>query len=324
VKTLNDKTLAQSLPVTAIIATKDRAAILGRTLDSLKAQSVVIAEIVVVDGSRDDQTQQECLRQAALFETVGGTLIHERAIKLGAAAQRNQGCFLATQPVLWFLDDDILLEPECLTRLWLALQSDSKIGGVNAMITNQCYVSPGRASRLMYLLLSGHKGPYAGKIIGPCINLLPEDRDDLPEVIPTDWMNTTCTLYRREALPNPPFGSHFTGYSMYEDVTLSATVGKKWKLANARTARIFHDTQPGSHKSDPVDLARMAFVNRHYVARHVLNRDGIGYVLSVIVWELFQIAASLASNQGRRGIIPGLRGKMNGLFEVLKTKGNHE
>jgi glycosyltransferase involved in cell wall biosynthesis len=324
VKTLNDKPSAKTLPVSAVIATKDRAAILGRTLDSLRAQSVVIAEIVVVDGSKDDQTQQECLLQAALFGTVGGTLIYERASKLGAAAQRNQGCLSATHPVLWFLDDDILLEPDCVKRLWQALHSDAMMGGVNAMITNQRYVKPGRASLWMIRLLSGHNGPYAGKIIGPCINFLPEDREDLPEVVTTDWLNTTCTLYRREALPSPPFGYHFTGYSMYEDVTLSATVGKKWKLANARTARIFHDTQPGSHKSDPVDLARMAFVNRHYVARHVLNLDGIGYVLSVIGWELFQIVASLASNQGRCGIVPVLKGKLNGLFEVLKTKGNHE
>jgi len=316
--------LSRTVGLTAVIATKNRPFILGRTFDSLRAQSAAIAEVIVIDASEGDQTQDVCTRQAALFKTNGCSLRYERAIKLGAAAQRNQGCLLATQPVLWFLDDDILLEPECLTRLWLALQSDSKIGGVNAMITNQRYVSPGRASRLVYLLLSGHKGPYAGKIIGPCINLLPEDRDDLAEVVPTEWLNTTCTLYRLEALPNPPFGSHFTGYSMYEDVTLSATVGKKWKLANARTARIYHDTQPGSHKSDPVDLARMAFVNRHYVARHILNRDGIGYMLSVTVWELFQIVASLASNQGRCSIVPVLKGKLNGLIEVLKTKGSHE
>lgn len=310
--------------LTAVIATKDRAVILGRTFESLRSQSVSIVEIIVVDGSAGEKTQELCTQQKVLFETDGCTLRFERASKLGAAAQRNQGCLLATQPVLWFLDDDIILEPDCVIRLWQALESDPMMGGVNAMITNQRYIAPGRASSWMFRLLSGHNGPYAGKIIGPCINLLPEDRDNLPEVVPTDWLNTTCTLYRREALPSPPFGSHFTGYSMYEDVTLSATVGKKWKLANARTARIFHDTQPGSHKSDPVELARMAFVNRHYVARHVLKRVGIGYVLSVIFWELFQIMASTVSNQGRRGIVPTLLGKLLGFIEVLKAKGTHE
>lgn len=321
---MSDSILLNRLGLSAVVATKDRVDVLERTFESLWWQSVRIAEIIVVDGSAGEDTQQMCARRAALFKTVDCTLRYARADKLGAAVQRNQGCLLATQPVLWFIDDDILMERACAERLWAALHSNPKMGGVNAMITNQRYVTPGRASRFIYGLLSGHDGPYAGKIIGPCINFLPEDREDLPEVVPVDWLNTTCTLYRREALPSPPFGSHFTGYSMYEDVTLSATVAKKWELANARTARIFHDTQPGSHKSDSVDLARMAFVNRHYVARHVLNRDGFGYVLSVIVWELFQIMASLASNQGRCGIVPVLKGKLNGLFEVLKTKGNHE
>jgi len=57
-------------------------------------------------------------------------------------------------------------------------------------------------------------------------------------------------MYRREAIPSPPFPEHFSGYSMMEDLTLSLVVGRKWKLANARTARIYHDSQPGTHKSN--------------------------------------------------------------------------
>ncbi len=61
-------------------------------------------------------------------------------------------------------------------------------------------------------------------------------------MVPVEWLNTTCTLYRREALPDPPFLSHFTGYSLMEDLALSLTVGKRWKLANARGLRIFITT----------------------------------------------------------------------------------
>lgn len=57
-----------------------------------------------------------------------------------------------------------------------------------------------------------------------------------------------------------------------EDVTLSLTVGKQWKLANARTARIFHDSQPGDHKSSPDVLASMSLVNRYYVMTEILGR----------------------------------------------------
>src|SRR4030081_113783 len=110
---------------------------------------------------------------------------------------------------------------------------------------------------------------YPGSVLGPAVNLLPEDREDLPEVVPVEWLNTTCTLYRREALPDPPFHDHFNGYSLMEDLTLSLTVGRRWKLANARTARIYHDSQPGTHKSDPALLAEMQLINRHFVMTRI-------------------------------------------------------
>jgi hypothetical protein len=47
-------------------------------------------------------------------------------------------------------------------------------------------------------------------------------------------------------------------------VALSLTAGKRWKLANARTARIYHDSQPGTHNSDPRVLAEMQLVNCYY------------------------------------------------------------
>lgn len=39
--------------------------------------------------------------------------------------------------VVGFFDDDIIFEPHCVARLWRALRSDSGLGGVNAMITEQ-------------------------------------------------------------------------------------------------------------------------------------------------------------------------------------------
>src|SRR5207249_600049 len=114
-----------------------------------------------------------------------------------------------------------IFQPECVISLWKALQSDSRLGGVNAMIVNQQYHSPGFVSRTVFRVLHGRaERTYAGRVIGPAVNLLPEDRDDLPEVVPTEWLNTGCTLYRREALPEPPFDLLFTGYSMMEDLTL--------------------------------------------------------------------------------------------------------
>jgi glycosyltransferase involved in cell wall biosynthesis len=306
---------AKLLPITVVVATHNRAGALQRTLESLGAQSAQPAELIIVDASEDLSTRAICSegRITGLVSAVSW----QAAEVAGAGQQRNQGIKSCSQQVIGFFDDDIVFEPNCLERLWNALQSDPGLGGVNAMITNQCYMTPGRASRFMFRLMAGRgEASYAGRVLGPAINLLPEDRDDLPAVVPVDWLNTTCTLYRREALPEPAFSSHFTGYSLMEDLALSITAGKNWKLANARTARIYHDSQAGSHKSDPAAFAEMQLVNRHYVMTCVLGRTGLSDYLKLMVFELFSLGSSLRSRAGRAIFGRALKGRVGALRRI--------
>ena len=277
-----------SLPVSAVVATRHRAGPLRRTLESLARQDAQPVELIVVDASDDGETRALC---AAPPAGLVPALRYLPAATRGAASQRNEGVALATQPFVLFMDDDILLEPDCLARMHRAMTDGAQLGGVNAMITNQRYGPPGRASRLLYRLLHGRaETSYAGRLLGPGLNLLPADAPDLPEVVPVEWLNTTCTLYRREALPDPPFPAHFTGYSLMEDATLSVTVAQRgWKLANVRTARIFHDSQPGAHKNDPAELSRMTLANRHYFMTEVLGRRGTGDHLKLAALEAFRV-----------------------------------
>jgi glycosyltransferase involved in cell wall biosynthesis len=303
------------LPITVIIPTRNRATALRRTLESLGAQSPQPAELIVVDASEDSSTRAVC---AGAVPGLYSVVLWCRADVPGAATQRNQGVRASSQSVMGFMDDDILLEPLCFARLWSALESDPHLGGVNAMITNQRYQTPGRISRFVFRLMAGRaERSYAGRVLGPAVNLLPEDGDDLPEIVPVEWLNTTCTLYRREALPDPPFPDHFTGYSLMEDLTLSLTVGKRWKLANARTARIYHDSQPGTHKSDPALLAEMQLINRHFVMTRILGRDRFSDYLKLVFFELFSMASSLQSRSGRATVALGLRGRVEALRRMV-------
>jgi glycosyltransferase involved in cell wall biosynthesis len=304
------------LPIAVVIPTRNRVLALRRALESLAAQSAQPVELIVVDASDDASTRALCLDQS--IAGLGSRLSWQLAEVRGAADQRNQGVRSCSQPVIGFIDDDILFEPQCFVLLWSALQSDPRLGGVNAMITNQRYQEPGGISRVIFRLLAGRaESSYAGRVLGPAVNLLPEDRDDLPEVVPVEWLNTTCTLYRREALPDPPFPAHFCGYSLMEDVALSLTVGKRWKLANARTARIYHDSQPGTHKSDARVLAEMQLVNRYYVMTTVLGRNRFSDYLKLILFELFSVASSFQSRSGRAAIVSALRGRIGAFRRMV-------
>lgn len=310
----------QLLPITAVVPTLHRPGSLQRALTSLGAQDCVPAEIIVVDASEDSKTR-DVLQGIQQHVLPSSSVRWIAASQRGAAAQRNQGCALATQPVLWFFDDDVTFESECLSRLWKGLQSDPRLGGVNAMITNQRYLRPGFITRMLFAVMNGgFEASYAGRVLGPAINILPEDREDLPEVVEVQWLNAGSTLYRREALPDPPFDSVFTGYSLMEDLTLSLRVARQWKLANVRGAKIFHDSQPGAYKSDARALSYMELVNRHYVMTQILGRTRVRDYAKLMLWELFLVAISAKSE---RLLMPFWRfvgGKVQALRSILRLR----
>ena len=306
------------LPISGAVATRDRPEVLRKTLETVAAQDLTPSELIFVDASIDDSSRWIVESFAAVFAPRGCNIQWRRAVTAGAAAQRNQCLTHATQPFVWFFDDDILLESFCLRRLWLALTADPGLGGVNAMITNQRYQKPGRISRVMLRIMAGKSLPsYAGRVIGPAVNLLPEDNADLPAVVPVEWLNTTCTLYRRSALPSPPFSSRFEGYSLMEDVCLSITVARRWRLANVREARIFHDSQGGSHKSDQAELYRMTLVNRHYVMTSIMGRNSFGDYVKLGLWQGLELLGSAVRR--RVALKDMLRGTWRGICEIRRA-----
>lgn len=308
--------MAKLLPISAIVPTRNRDISLETMLKSLSEQSAQPLEMIVVDASTNHKSKQIC---QAHHKNLNTKIIYHGAIEIGAATQRNQAISIATQHYILFLDDDIIFEPECIHRLWLAINSQRNFGGINAMITNQNYGSPGIVSRTLFRILHGKSEvSYAGKCIGPACNLLPDDRPNLAEVVPVEWLNTTCTLYNRKALSNPVFPSIFQGASLMEDLTLSLTVGKKWKLANARTARIFHDSQSGDHKKSPRVLAKMELINRHYVMTKVLNRNSFTDYIKLFIFQSFGLLSSATSLQGVKNFLPISCGKLQGIAELAK------
>jgi hypothetical protein len=98
-----------------------------------------------------------------------------------------------------------------------------------------------------------------------------------------------------------------------EDLTLSATVARQWKLLNARTARIFHDSQPGSHKSDPVALSEMELLNRYYVMTQVLGRRGFRMLVKLALWESFQLLSLVRSTPSPGILARTLWGKIRAI-----------
>lgn len=306
------------IPVSLIIPTAGRYERLTQTLRSVLAQDVQIREVLIIDGAAEAPKPDAMLAIAMLAWPVGVRVVTETASVCGAGAQRNQGMALSSEPFVWFLDDDVDLEAGCLAGLWQAMQDDERLGGCNAVITNQRYSPPGRTMR-RFLAWVGcpASGSLAGHCRGPAMNFLPTD-DPGEGRLESEWLNTTCTLYRREALPNPPFLSYFHGYSLMEDLALSLEVGKRWKLRSVPAARIFHDTGPSDYKSRVVAREAMETANRWFVARHVMGCPPFQLLCRMLFLQMIGLIP-LLRNPSRWGTIPGwLVGKCLGWERIAR------
>ncbi|EDY18352.1 glycosyl transferase family 2 [Chthoniobacter flavus Ellin428] len=264
------------LEYSLVIATYERAEELRTTLASIAAQTRPPAAVIVVDSSPDDKTR-------AVVEAAPVPVRYERAKKPSAAVQRNQGAALVTTPIVAFVDDDVFVPPDSFEKIVATFDADTeeKIGGIAARIDGMQHRVPSGLLRCYYRLQAGYPHPtYGGKLFGAAINCLPTYTESDSELIPADWLNSTCVFYRTPLYAREKF-PEFEGYSFLEDVHLSARVSRTHQLYFHRTATFEHRDAPSTFKRNTRELARMRVRHQRLVAHDIL-----GLREPVLTWKL--------------------------------------
>jgi FkbM family methyltransferase len=102
--------------VTIVVPTRDRQTKIMQCLESLKSQSFRGFEVIVInDGSRDE-THRSLEQFAATDLPFELSIIHHREPK-GANPSRNEAISVARSPLIAFLDDDCVADPEWLFEI---------------------------------------------------------------------------------------------------------------------------------------------------------------------------------------------------------------
>jgi GT2 family glycosyltransferase len=271
-----------SLAYSIVIATFERPAELRVTLESIAAQTRPPARVVVVDSSRDERS-----REIALAARL--PLDYERAVQPSAARQRNQGAALVTTPLIAFLDDDVFVHAETFGKIAAVFDADDAgtCGGVAGRIVGMQHPIPHGLLWWYYRLQAGYAHPtYGGKLFGPAINCLPTYTEAEGDLIPSDWLNSTCVFYRTELFRRETFPP-FEGYSFLEDVHLSARIGRTHRLFFHRTATFEHRDAPSSFKRNARELARMRLRHQRLIARDLLGIPEPVLTLKLLLHRLF-------------------------------------
>jgi|GEM_PF-587214 len=107
-------TMTSSPAVTIVTPTKNRRVLLAETMDSVRRQTLVAWEHIIVDDGSDDGTAEVVSRRAESDPRV--RYLMRTGQRTGANVCRNHGLASAAAGLIVFLDSDDMLRPHCLER----------------------------------------------------------------------------------------------------------------------------------------------------------------------------------------------------------------
>lgn len=292
--------------LSVIIPTKYRPAVVERTVESVFRQTVLPWQVIIIDQSSTEETQQ---RIEKLYATAPSPLqqntrlsyLHDATV-VGAAEARNRGMDLAEGNTWLFLDDDVRLEPEFIEHLLDVYDRYPAASGVSGVFTN--YLSPSwvrRAWSRAFLC-----GPFHDER-----QPIYWDADRLRASEPLRVRKFTGALmsFRAEAIRSLRFDENIRTTGA-EDADFCARLRRGSVLLIAPTARVFHERAAAGRADNhwiEGDLEWAYYLYRRNWDAGVHNRLCFAWLIVG-----YAVAATLASIRQRsfapwRGFFSGIR-----------------
>jgi glycosyltransferase involved in cell wall biosynthesis len=265
--------------ISVVTPTLNRATEIAELLENLSCQTVLPAELIIVDGAPEAESRTlDVISEHDALPFLVNYIKHDG----GTAVQRNIGVEAAKGDFIAFIDDDIRLEPDFFECILEVFSSDSQetVGGVAGYIVNQ-YLDPKKSIhwrwyRRLNLYTTYEPGRYDYESGYPINRYLRPPHKGLVEI---DFMGSNCAVWRRKVLESGlRFDNFFWGYGMLEDTHFALRARRHWKLLECGTARCQHLHSP-SGRENPRLVSRKTAVNYRYVFMDIVPRRSLSQEL---------------------------------------------
>lgn len=264
-----------------IICTFKRPDAIRRLLESVYVQTFFPDEILVIDASPDDLTQN--MLQDVNFPRLKYYKVGEE--DRGLTRQRNFGIKKSGEhiDIISFLDDDIILEPEYFDKLITTYTSKPDAIGVGGYIINEVSWTKDKFPSYEEFAMDGFKRKLGSrnllrKKLGLLSNrppgVMPEFSNALSigflppsgKTYPVEFFMGGVASYRKELFDKISFSEYFEGYGLYEDMDFCLRASIEGQLYVNTLARVshYHEEAGRPHK---FKYGKMVIRNGWYVWR---------------------------------------------------------
>lgn len=250
-----------------IVPTCNRKEDLVKLIDSILNQTVLPAEIIIIDQSENDDTRKylEGCKTHLLTMSNKTHLIYRHQIKKSLVVARNNGIDIASGEIVSFLDDDVVLFQNYYEKVLDYFYSDKKIGGIsgNVILENKFHNWKDRLRKILnnVFLIDNFNGKMTVSGFGHPLHGF-EAENGTPRQVE---MLSGCNMnYRREFLKDDKFDEWFIGYGYREDAEFSYRISRKTVLKMIPEAKLYHNYSR-SNRMDIKNQKRMEVKNYYYI-----------------------------------------------------------
>ena len=296
-----------------VIATRNRPDDLLNTVRSLLDQTVLPAELCIVDSSDETPTRTDIEK---LCEEAGLSLAYHHPAPRGLTVQRNYGIDRTTGDPVFLIDDDVAMAPDCHQEVLAEYERwGPELGGVRA--TPMRPARPSLGTRI-YRRIFGIGGwwPESSGKVRP--GFYAEGISDSAGVRKVEYFNGWFMSYKRAVFEYERFDEALAGYGYKEDIDFSYRVSRRYKLVQTPKARCDHLKAP-SARLNSHNLQRMNMANQFYLHRKLMPQDL--FHKAALWWALlglFILNVGKAAQTKDSGLVTGL---VAGAFEQARGKG---
>ncbi len=279
-------------------------------LESLAAQTVPPTEVVLVHAGSEERLGER------LGQDFAGApfALHYVRSRPSLVHQRNLGIERSRGEVVFFFDDDVVLEPDYLECVIAAYAADASghVAGVQGSITNAPSLPKGGLwVRRIFLLTRTGKHGYLQRSGFPCFSAAVQ-RPTTVEVFSGCMMS-----FRRTWLDRYRFDETLERYWAGDDWDLSYRISREARLMQLPDARLAHNqADPGRDSLRRV--WRMMVVNHRYLYIKHLRAAGQSWLPWFWAETGLLLLAVLRMLAGRGS--EALTGVLEGFHELRQTR----